>query len=186
MLGRAIRFSLVFLVLTGLIYPLATTGLARALFPHQAEGSLIKRADGTVIGSELIGQSFGDSPAFFHGRVSSIGYDAASTGSPNYAPSDKALLERVQADVAAWQKENPGQPVPSDLLTNSGSGVDPHISPEAALAQVPRVSKATGVAEATLRVLVAQHTEGRSLGLFGEPRVNVLQLNLALQAAQGR
>lgn len=190
MLGRTIRFSLVFVVLTGLLYPLATTGLAQVLFPRQANGSLIKGANGEVIGSEvigseLIGQPF-TKPEFFQGRVSHVKYDAAATGGSNLAPSDEALLERVKADVEKWQAENPGQPVPSDLLTASGSGVDPHISPEAALAQVPRVSKATGIDPTRLRDLVNQHTEGRTLGIFGDPRVNVLKLNLALEALLDR
>ena len=185
MLGRAIRFSLVFLVVTGLLYPLSTTGLARVLFPHQAGGSLVRGGDGTVIGSELIGQAF-TAPGFFHGRVSSINYDASSSGSPNLGPTDAALLERVKGDVEKWKRENPGQPVPPDLLTNSGSGLDPHLSPEAVLSQVPRVSRATGIAETRLRELVRANTEGRTLGIFGEPRVNVLKLNLALKKLQGR
>ncbi|HLN61403.1 MAG TPA: potassium-transporting ATPase subunit KdpC [Symbiobacteriaceae bacterium] len=185
MISKAIRFSLVFLVVCGLLYPLATTGLAKVFFPRQAEGSLIRRADGTVIGSELIGQAF-TTPGYFHGRVSSVKYDAAATGGSNAGPTDEALAERVKADVAQWQKENPGQPVPSDLLTNSGSGVDPHISPEAALAQVARVSQTTGIPVATLKKLVEANTEGRTFGLFGEPRVNVLKLNLAAQNLKGR
>lgn len=185
MLGRAIRFSLVFLVLTGLLYPPATTGLAQMLFPHQANGSLIKGANGEVIGSELIGQPF-TKPEFFQGRVSQVKYDASATGGSNLAPSDEALLGRVKADVEKWKAENPGQPLPSDLLTASGGGVDPHITPEAALAQVARVSKATGIDEARLKDLVNQHTEGRTLGIFGEPRVNVLKLNLALQQLPGQ
>lgn len=178
---KAIRFSLVFLVLCGLLYPLATTGIAQALFPAQARGSLLQAADGTVIGSELIGQLF-TRPEFFHGRVSHVKYDAAATGGSNLGPTDEALVERVKADLAAWEAANPGQPAPADLLTASGSGVDPHISPEAALAQVPRISRARSIPEADLRALVAAHTEGRSLGIFGEPRVNVLKLNLALSA----
>lgn len=185
MLGRAIRFSLVFLVVTGLLYPLATTGLARVLFPRQANGSLVREADGKVIGSDLIGQAFTAS-GFFHGRISSINYDASSSGSPNLAPTDAALLERVKGDVEKWKQGNPGQPVPPDLLTNSGSGIDPHISPRAALAQVPRVSKATGIPVGKLNDLVSSHTEGRTFGIFGEPRVNVLKLNLALKKLQGR
>ncbi|HWI53676.1 MAG TPA: potassium-transporting ATPase subunit KdpC [Symbiobacteriaceae bacterium] len=169
MIGRAVRFSFVFLILCGLIYPLATTGLARALFPRQSAGTLIAQ-DGRVVGSELIGQTFSQ-PGFFHGRVA---------GDQNEGPSDPKLLERVKADVAKWQQENPGQPVPPDVLTNSGSGVDPHIAPASALAQVARISKVTGIPEAQLRTLVDQATEGRTFGLFGEPRVNVLKLNLAL------
>lgn len=178
MFGRAVRFSLVFLVVCGLAYPLATLGLAQALFPRQARGSLATK-NGQVVGSQLIGQDF-TLPGFFHGRLSSIGYNAANSGSPNLGPSDAALVQRVKADVAKWQQENPGQPAPPDLLTNSASGLDPDISPAAALAQVPRVSKATGIPEEALRSLVNQHTEGRTLGLFGEPRVNVLKLNLAI------
>lgn len=182
---RVLRFSLLWLVLCGLLYPLATTGLAKVLFPHQAEGSLIQLADGTVVGSELIGQSFTD-PAFFLGRVSAGNYNGAASGGSNYGPTDEALVNRVKEDLAAWQRENPGQPVPTDLLTSSGSGLDPHITPEAALAQVPRVSEATGLSQDKLKTLVAQQTEGRSLGIFGEPRLNVLKLNLAVQQLTSR
>lgn len=185
MVSKAIRFSLVFLVLCGLIYPLATTGLAKLIFPRQAEGSLVRAADGTVIGSDLIGQSF-TRPDLFHGRISAGNYDASASGASNLAPSDQALLDRVKADVAKWQQENPGQPVPADLLTASGSGLDPHISPEAARAQIPRVARATGVDAARLQALVDSHIEGRTLGIFGEPRVNVLELNLALQQLRSR
>lgn len=185
MVIRSIRFALLFLVVCGLLYPLATTGVAKVIFPRQAEGSLVTDRGGAVVGSELIGQLF-TRPEFFHGRVSSVNYNAAATGGSNLAPSDEALLERVKTDVTAWQAENPGQPIPSDLLTASGSGVDPHISPEAALAQVPRVSKATGLDEARLKELVSRHTEGRTLGIFGEPRVNVLALNLNLQSLRGQ
>lgn len=180
MLMRSVRFSLVFLAITGLLYPLLSTGIAQTLFPRQAGGSLVRNDAGQVVGSELLGQGF-TSPGLFHGRLSSIGWDGGASGSPNYAPSDAALQERVAADVARWQAENPGQPTPPDLLTNSASGLDPHISPEAALAQVLRISRETGLSEGRLRVLVEQNTEGRSLGIFGEPRVNVLKLNLALQ-----
>lgn len=182
MLLRSIRFAVVFMALTGLLYPLATTGLAQVLFPHQANGSIVKVGD-RAIGSDLVCQLF-TRDEFFHGRVSSITYDASATGSPNLAPSDAALVERVKADLERWRKENPGQPVPEDLLTNSGSGIDPHITPESALIQVPRVARATGLPEEQLRRLVGQHSEKRFLGLFGEPRVNVLKLNLALQAIE--
>lgn len=185
MLGRSIRFALVFLVLTGLLYPLATTGLAQVLFPHQANGSPLLGADGRVVGSELIGQAF-TQPGFFHGRLSANKYDPMASGASNLGPTDAELINRVKADVAAWQRENPGQPVPADLLTSSGSGLDPHISPEAALAQVPRVSDETGIPADRLQELVRAHTQGRTLGIFGEPRVNVLTLNLALQQLRGR
>ena len=185
MVSKAVRFSLVFLVLCGLFYPLATAGLARLIFPRQAEGSLVRAGDGTVIGSDLIGQSF-TSPEYFHGRISAVNYNASASGASNLAPSDPALLDRVKADVARWRADNPGQPVPADLLTASGSGLDPHISPEAADAQIPRVAQATGIDAARLRALVASHTEGRTFGVFGEPRVNVLELNLALRQLLGR
>ena len=185
MVSKAIRFTLVFMVLCGVVYPLVTTGLAKLIFPRQAEGSLIRAADGTVIGSQLIGQPV-TRPDLFHDRISAVNYDASASGASNLAPSDPALVERVKADVSAWRQENPGQPVPTDLLTASGSGLDPHISPEAARAQIPRVAQATGLDAARLQALVESQTEGRSLGLFGEPRVNVLQLNRALQALRGR
>ncbi|HEY3367020.1 MAG TPA: potassium-transporting ATPase subunit KdpC [Symbiobacteriaceae bacterium] len=180
MLMRSLRFSIVFLVLCGLLYPLATTGLAQLFFPRQARGSLIQTASGQVVGSELIGQAF-SGPAFFHGRISSVSYDASSSGSSNLAPSDPALADRVKADVAKWAAENPGQPAPADLLTNSASGLDPDIAPASALAQVPRISRATGHPEVQLNGLVAANIQGRTFGIFGEPRVNVLKLNLALQ-----
>ncbi|WP_438432983.1 potassium-transporting ATPase subunit KdpC [Gorillibacterium sp. sgz500922] len=177
-----IRISLIFIVLCGIAYPLASTGLAQVLMPDQANGSVLKNAAGQAVGSELIGQNFTD-PRYFHGRVSSIEYKAEASGSNNYAPSNPALLQRTQDTIAQWQADNPGvalDRLPVDLVTNSGSGLDPHISPQAAEVQIPRVSKATGLSAEELTKLVNRHTEGRDLGLFGEKRVNVLKLNLAL------
>ncbi|SDJ44219.1 potassium-transporting ATPase subunit KdpC [Paenibacillus naphthalenovorans] len=179
----AVRISMVFIVLCGLLYPLASTGIAQLLMPERANGSLIKDSGGQVIGSELIGQSFTD-PKYFHGRVSSINYDAGASGSNNYAPSNPDLIERTKASIEEWEKNNPDVPVsevPLSLITNSGSGLDPHITPESAKVQIPRISSLTGIPASELEDLVDEHTEGRDLGLFGEPRVNVLKLNLALQ-----
>lgn len=184
----AIRLSLVFIVLCGLLYPLASTGIAQLLMPGRADGSLIKDAGGQVIGSELIGQQFMD-PSYFQGRVSSIKYDAGASGSNNYAPSNPDLIERTKASVEEWKKNNPDVPVsklPLSLITNSGSGLDPHITPESAKVQIPRISRLSGISPSQLEALVNEHTEGRDLGLFGEPRVNVLKLNLALQQLLNR
>lgn len=178
------RLSLVFIVLCGILYPLACTGLLQALVPERANGSLIRDSSGAVIGSELIGQPF-DDPRYFHGRISSIGYQSEASGSNNYAPSNPELLERMKASVRDWERSNPAVPaerLPIDLVTNSASGLDPHITPEAARVQIPRISGLTGIAPAELEKLVGEHTEGRDLGLFGEPRVNVLALNLDLRA----
>jgi potassium-transporting ATPase KdpC subunit len=193
---REIRPAIVVLValtlITGLVYPLVTTGIAGVIFPRQAQGSLIER-DGKVIGSALIGQVF-TSDKYFHGRPSATTapdpndatktipapYNAANSGGSNLGPSNKALIDRVQGDIEALKKENPAAPVPADLVTTSASGLDPHISPEAALFQVPRIAKARNLPEDRIRQLVEDHTEGRFLGLLGEPRVNVLLLNLAL------
>lgn len=182
----ALRVSVVFIALCGILYPLVSTGLAQALFPYQANGSLLKDKGGSVIGSELIGQSFTD-PGYFHGRVSSIDYKAEASGSNNYAPSSPDLLARTQQSILDWSRGNPDVPIdqlPIALITNSGSGLDPHITPQSALVQIPRISRATGLSAAGLETLVNEYTEERDLGLFGERRVNVLKLNLALKELQ--
>jgi potassium-transporting ATPase KdpC subunit len=195
---REIRPAIVVLValtlITGLVYPLAMTGIAGVLFPRQAQGSLIER-DGKVVGSALIGQEF-KSDRYFHGRPSATTapdpndatktvpapYNAANSGGSNLAPSNKALIERVQADIEKLKQENPSAPVPADLVTTSASGLDPDISPEAALFQVPRVAKARNLAEDRVRALINEHIASRFLGLLGEPRVNVLELNMTLDS----
>jgi len=169
-------------VLLGLAYPLAVTGLSQWLFPKKANGSLITR-DGRVIGSELIGQTF-LSDEYFHARPSSAGdgYDAANSSGSNLAPTNHALVERVKSDVAKLRAENPGALVPIDLVTASGSGLDPDVSPAAAYFQIPRIARARNVSQDSLRSLIARHTEARQFGVFGEPRVNVLRLNLDLDS----
>jgi K+-transporting ATPase ATPase C chain len=199
---REIRPAIVLLValtlITGLAYPLAMTGVAGAIFPKQAAGSLIER-DGKVVGSALIGQEFKDDK-YFHGRLSattapdpadstktvSAPYNAANSGGSNLGPTSKALADRVKEDVDKLKAENPSSAVPIDLVTTSASGLDPDISPEGALFQVPRVAKARNMTEERVRELVTQNTQGRLVGIFGEPRVNVLALNLALDAAASK
>jgi potassium-transporting ATPase KdpC subunit len=193
---REIRPAIIVLValtlITGLAYPLAMTGIAEVIFPRQAQGSMIER-DGQVVGSALIGQNF-TMDKYFHGRLSATTapdpkdptktvaapYNAANSGGSNLGPSNKALIDRVQGDLDKLKQENPSVPVPADLVTTSASGLDPEISPEAALFQVPRIAKARNLPENRVRELVAEQTQGRFLGLLGEPRVNVLLLNLAL------
>jgi K+-transporting ATPase ATPase C chain len=194
----AILVLVVLTLITGLAYPLAITAIAGVIFPKQAAGSLIEK-DGQVVGSALIGQEF-KSDKYFHGRPSatvapdpndstktvSAPYNAANSGGSNLGPTSKALSDRLKEDVDKLKAENPSEPVPVDLVTTSGSGLDPDISPEAALFQVPRVAKARNVSEDQLRALVTEKTEGRLGGLLGEPRVNVLELNLALDAAASK
>jgi K+-transporting ATPase ATPase C chain len=198
-MAREIRPAIVILLaltlITGLVYPLAITGIAGLLFPYQAQGSLVRQGN-TVVGSALIGQQF-LSDRYFHGRPSATTapdpadptksvpapYNAANSGGSNLGPSNKALTDRVQGDIAALKKDNPSDPIPPDLVTTSGSGLDPDISPDAALFQVPRVAKARNMPEDRLRQIVNEHVEARFLGLLGEPRVNVLALNMALDAA---
>jgi K+-transporting ATPase ATPase C chain len=176
----AILMTLATTVLLGIIYPLVVTAMAQVLFPNKANGQLIRR-DGKVVGSAIIGQGFSGS-GYFHSRLSAAGngYDAANSGGSNLGPTTQKLIDRVKADVAAAEAEKPGTPVPIDLVTTSASGFDPHITPAAAAFQVSRVAKARGVSEDVLTKLVAEHTEGRQLGVLGEPRVNVLELNLDL------
>ena len=199
---REVRPAILLLVLltliTGLAYPLAMTAIAGAIFPKQAQGSLIEK-DGKVVGSALIGQQFKEDK-YFHGRPSATvapdpadstktvpaPYNAANSGGSNLGPTSKALNDRVKEDVEKLKAENPSAAVPIDLVTTSGSGLDPDISPESALFQVPRIAKARSMPEESVRKLVTQNTSGRLAGLFGEPRVNVLALNLALDAATSK
>jgi K+-transporting ATPase ATPase C chain len=176
----SIRFTVIATLLLGLGYPLFVTGVAAVIFPHKANGSLILK-DGQVIGSELLAQSF-TAGKYFHPRPSAAGngYDATSSGGSNLAQSSKALVDRVQGSIDALAKENPGKPVPIDLVTTSASGLDPDITPDAAYYQIPRVAKARNLSEESVRKFIEQHITKRQLGLLGEPRVNVLKLNLDL------
>jgi K+-transporting ATPase ATPase C chain len=191
-LRMAILMILVMTVITGVAYPLAVTGIAQLVFPHQAGGSLVKKGD-VVIGSSLLGQYF-VKPEYFHPRPSgatapgtvSTGYDPVNSGGSNLAPSSKKLVETVTAAVNANQPDNPGKPVPGDLVTASASGLDPDITPDAAEFQVPRVAQARNLSEDQVRALVAQCTKGRTFGLLGKPRVNVLALNLLLDQTAGK
>ena len=181
----AVLFTMVTTVLFGLLYPLVITGLAQVLFPDQANGQLIQK-NGKLIGSRIIGQAF-TGPGYFHSRPSAAGtgngYDPTASGGSNLGPTNHQLVERVQGDVERLSKENPGAPIPIDLVTTSGSGLDPDISPAAAEFQIPRVTRERGVNEAELLALVAKHTLPRQWGFLGEPRVNVLELNLELDSA---
>src|SRR3984893_5106995 len=180
-----LRISIALLVLCGGLYPAITTGIGMVVFPYQAQGSIINDKDGNPIGSELIAQAF-DKDGYFHPRPSAAGtdgYDPTSSGGSNLGPTNQKLIDRVTSDAAALKQENPSLTVlPADLLTTSGSGLDPDISPDAALAQAPRVATARSVSEQTVRDLIGKNITGRDLGIFGEPRVNVLKLNLALDA----
>lgn len=177
----AILMTVVTTILLGLVYPLVVTGLAQVIFPDNANGQLIRGADGTIIGSRLIGQPF-SSPGYFRSRPSAASYDAGASSGSNLGPTNQKLIDRVKADVEKLQAENPGKPIPIDLITTSASGLDPHISPAAAEFQVPRVARERGMNETEVRTMVATHTEGRQFGFLGEPRVNVLELNLDLDA----
>ena len=175
-------------VLLGLVYPLVVTGLAQVIFPHQANGSLIKNQADETIGSELIGQPFA-APGYFASRPSAAGasgYDAGASGGSNLGPTNRKLIDRVKADVEKYTAENPGKPIPADLVTTSASGLDPHISPANAEFQIARVARKRNLSETDVRQIVAKHTEGRQFGFLGEPRVNVLLVNLELDGISSK
>ena len=175
-----------FTIALGVVYPLAVWGLGQLVFPYQANGSLLRNSDGDVIGSELIGQDF-TSRGYFHGRPSAAGngYDAGASSGSNLGPTSKKLIDRINGDAETLQADNPGTPIPADLVTTSGSGLDPHISPAAAEFQVPRVARERNASQENIRKLVLRLTEGRQFGFLGEPRVNVLMLNLELDKQYG-
>ena len=181
----AVMMTIVTTVLLGIVYPLVVTGIAQVVFPRNANGQLISQ-NGKLIGSHIIGQPF-SGPTYFHSRPSAAGtgYDAANSGGTNLGPTNKTLIDRVAQDAKALQAENPGVPVPVDLVTTSASGLDPHISIAAARFQVPRIAQARGISPSQVEELIAQNTEGRQFGFLGEPRVNVLELNLALDRTIG-
>ena len=177
----AVLITIALTVLVGVIYPLVITGLARMVSKDKADGQLIRR-NGVTMGSRILAQPF-SSPQYFHPRPSAAGtngWDATNSGGSNYGPTNQKLIDRVKGDVATLQQENPGKPIPVDLVTTSGSGLDPHITPAGADFQIPRVARARGISQTDVARLVAEYTEGRQFGFFGEPRINVLELNLAL------
>ncbi|HEX8894248.1 MAG TPA: potassium-transporting ATPase subunit KdpC [Terriglobales bacterium] len=182
----SVLMTIVTTILLGIIYPLVVTGIAQVIFPRKANGQLITQ-NGKLVGSSLIGQPF-NGPTYFHSRPSAAGtgYDAANSGGTNLGPTNKALISRVEQDTATLHAENPNLPVPVDLVTTSASGLDPHVSIAAAEFQIPRVARARGISESELQKLVDAHTEFRQFGFLGEPRVNVLELNLALDALRPR
>lgn len=178
-----IKICFVFMIVCGLIYPLAATAIAQTFMSEKADGSLLYDENNKIVGSELIGQNFKD-PKYFHGRISSIEYNGMSSGSMNYAPSNEELHKRMEDSISEWKKDNPAVPiedVPLDLLTNSGSGLDPHITPASAYVQVERISSKGGISKEDLKILIEKNIEGNKLGLWGQERVNVLKLNLDLK-----